>query len=705
MDQNSFRSMLNASAASASNVSKSKAYNRGSLLASGSSQANLRYLTTMCTRKPEPSTATFKPRKVNKPTDSKYRDRASERRGGVNEYAEVEGILQDFEKRTAGEDKDAVEEQRKYLGGDATHTVLVKGLDFALLEQNRARDEAREDLDDDLESAFLGKPTTTDIAPTTSDPPTDGTKKRTRAELLAELQRSRGANADSSQNAIKVPTREEELEALERAKQAGKFKPIGASSFAPVEKKKKKKKKVLTNGDAKVEPAAAKDNKGKEKDRRRDEGTGAQPQVPEGSSKQITSPQTKQLLPNETIPAEQSPAPAPPDSALVPTSAPHHLEEDVEDIDPFAEAGDYEPDYGDDSDAEGEKSPKETAQPPSSAATKRNWFNEPEPEPVALPVKPPNPPPQNPVETEEPDPLKPMRLEGLSSSAIPSISEFLAIDKEEEEREKKRARKEKKKKGGGVSITVFDSSSHHLVTALGNMSEISGRYVLFHTSECSSVLPLVALRALKILHGVVLCDFRETTRKQGPNYERLFKANSLAQFPALITPEGSAMTEMTAIILYLQDRHAKGTFWDIHGLTPLQLAAFYRWLVSIPANLYSALTIGKFPSRFVRIPADGGVDQQPVGSWIATAAHARRAEMWATMKLNVSESLGDGRFVLGILHCTFLDVLLALIAHFMRHAGDDSAWLPKACSKLFKSAMATLEIDVVRDTFTESRFT
>ncbi|KAG8706848.1 hypothetical protein FRC08_000827 [Ceratobasidium sp. 394] len=403
----------------------------------------------MCIRKPEVSEATFKPRKVKKPTDSRYRDRALERREGVNEYAEVEGILRDFEERTAGEDKDTVEEQRKYLGGDATHTVLVKGLDFALLEQNRARDQAPEGLDDDLESAFLGKPTTTDTIPTTSDPPTNGAKKRTRAELLAELQRSREADAGSSQNAARAPTREEELAALERAKQAGKFKPIGASSFAPVEKKKKKKKKTLTSGDAKGGPAAAKNEKGKGEDSGRDGSVSAQPQVSEASSKQTTSPQTKDLLSNETATTQQPSAPAPPESTPVPISVSPHLEEDVEDVDPFADAGDYEPDYGGDSDAEGEKSPKETAQPPSSVPTKRNWFNEPEPEPVAPPVKPPTPPPQKPMETEEPEPLKPKRLEGLSSSAMPSVSEFLAMDKEAEEREKKRARKEKQKKGGG----------------------------------------------------------------------------------------------------------------------------------------------------------------------------------------------------------------------------------------------------------------
>ena len=54
-------------------------------------------------------------------------------------------------------DKETLEEQRKYLGGDADHTVLVKGLDFALLEQNRAKVAAEQGVEDDdaLEQVFL----------------------------------------------------------------------------------------------------------------------------------------------------------------------------------------------------------------------------------------------------------------------------------------------------------------------------------------------------------------------------------------------------------------------------------------------------------------------------------------------------------------------------------------------------------------------
>ena len=72
-----------------------------------------------------------------------------------------------------------VEEQRKYLGGDSQHTVLVKGLDFALLEQNRARVAAETAATEDvsLEQAFLES---------AAQP-----RKRTRADILRELIDSR----------------------------------------------------------------------------------------------------------------------------------------------------------------------------------------------------------------------------------------------------------------------------------------------------------------------------------------------------------------------------------------------------------------------------------------------------------------------------------------------------------------------------------
>ncbi|CAE6529645.1 unnamed protein product [Rhizoctonia solani] len=421
MDQDSFRLLLNSSkSSSGGGVVQSKAYNRGSLLTSGSSSV----------KSQEPSQTAFKPRKVKKAVDSQYRDRAAERRGGANEYAEVEGLLEDFEKRMGEEKREVIDEQRKYLGGDATHTILVKGLDFALLEQQRAREESRDDLDDDLESAFQGNPVGTS---STEEPSTEiqtHGKKRTRAELLAELKQSRGTH--ESQGA-KSSTKEEEIEALERAKQAGKFKPMGSSSFAPVEKKKKKKKKAIAE-EGKLQ---AKETTAYPPDASKQAASPAsiptQKPAITASTKEVVATQDSQSKSKET------PVPvAPPISVQAPAPS-----VEIDDADPFADAGEYEPDYGDD-DSDNETVPKDIPQPLAPVG-RRNWFNDPESIPEPELAKPPTPPPKQEVESE-PGSSRSTRLESLTSSAIPSISDFLAMDKEEEFREKKRARKEKNKK-------------------------------------------------------------------------------------------------------------------------------------------------------------------------------------------------------------------------------------------------------------------
>ncbi|XP_043924958.1 protein Red [Protopterus annectens] len=85
----------------------------------------------------------------------KYRDRARERRDGVNkDYEETELISTTANYRavgpTAEADKSAAEKRRqliqesKFLGGDMEHTHLVKGLDFALLQKVRAEIASKE---------------------------------------------------------------------------------------------------------------------------------------------------------------------------------------------------------------------------------------------------------------------------------------------------------------------------------------------------------------------------------------------------------------------------------------------------------------------------------------------------------------------------------------------------------------------------------
>nr|XP_058133211.1 protein Red-like [Dasypus novemcinctus] len=91
----------------------------------------------------------------------KYRDRAKERRDGVNKYyEETELIYTTANYRAVGPtgevNESAAEKRRqliqksKFLGGDMEHTHLVKGLDFALLQKVRADVASKEKEEEEL---------------------------------------------------------------------------------------------------------------------------------------------------------------------------------------------------------------------------------------------------------------------------------------------------------------------------------------------------------------------------------------------------------------------------------------------------------------------------------------------------------------------------------------------------------------------------
>ncbi|BEI88926.1 uncharacterized protein CcaverHIS019_0202880 [Cutaneotrichosporon cavernicola] len=153
----------------------------------------------------ESSGPTFAPRsQARKVQEPRYKDRAAIRRaGGDGEYKEVEHLLEEFERRKAeaGDDADKVEAQREYLGGDAEHSVLVKGLDYALLARRKAEieSETAAGMEDELEQLGQG---------------------------------IKGKDSDK-ENAVEVN---------KEKKKGNKFKSIGKEEAAPVEKSRKKSK-------------------------------------------------------------------------------------------------------------------------------------------------------------------------------------------------------------------------------------------------------------------------------------------------------------------------------------------------------------------------------------------------------------------------------------------------------------------------------
>jgi len=297
-----------------------------------------------------------------------------------------------------------VEEQRRYLGGDSDHSILVKGLDFALLEQNRARLASSQSKQDDeaLEEVF---------AETISTPSTSSSKKRSRKDIIKELKEQR-ANSDVSEQ----PNRET---TTEKQPDTSKFRPIGFKPIGASTKNKAKKERSRDGGEPKKKKRKVKPSATDQK------ANGTPPPVPQAET---------------STPGPRKSHPEP--------------EAEVEDFDIFADAGEYKGvDLGSDDshDEEPGKSRHITPrqEPPAESAIvppRSGWFdNAAEPEPEKLPTPGPSKPAAAVPAEAEGEEEEAGRLAPLTTSAIPSIRDFLAMDEAVEKEEKRRARKEKKK--------------------------------------------------------------------------------------------------------------------------------------------------------------------------------------------------------------------------------------------------------------------
>jgi len=300
----------------------------------------------------------------------------------------------------------------------------VKGLDFALLEQNKARSLNSADDDESLEKAFLAA---------SSGEPSTVPKKRTREDLIRELKEKRGSKP--TEDASMSKTAEPESRLLEEAKQKGKFKPIGFKPIGDGDTKKKTKKKVETEG---------KNGERKKKKRK-----------VEVASKDVNGTAVDASEKGSMLPP---PVPSKALETLPPAvSEPESLDED---FNIFADVGEYEG-IGLESDDDDYDNPKKssdvnTPQEAEVPNIHRRWIGTDEPEytPSANPPEllqkdstEPSVSHSLPPEGEEEE-EQPTRLVPLASSTLPSIKEFLAMEKAAGSYGKKKKGKDKKKSGG-----------------------------------------------------------------------------------------------------------------------------------------------------------------------------------------------------------------------------------------------------------------
>ncbi|KAF7314593.1 Glutathione S-transferase [Mycena kentingensis (nom. inval.)] len=238
------------------------------------------------------------------------------------------------------------------------------------------------------------------------------------------------------------------------------------------------------------------------------------------------------------------------------------------------------------------------------------------------------------------------------------------------------------------------------------MTSPPGKYVLFHAEGVSSTAIELAFKVLlqPNEYEIVELDWMATTHEKSnaedANVKRMKAANPLMQFPTVIAPDGSVLTELVAIFLYLLDQHGANSSWGPALLHPAQRAAFFRWMLVVSNQFYPTLPILDFPERYITVPADAPVSQEEGQKWVKDTVSQRRKDAFLLLENEFfakTPRASERQFALGTEKPTFLDVYLALIVHYAPHPRP--TWIIENCPQLIASVRETVKVPEVHEVF------
>ena len=160
----------------------------------------------------------------------------------------------------------------------------------------------------------------------------------------------------------------------------------------------------------------------------------------------------------------------------------------------------------------------------------------------------------------------------------------------------------------------------------------------------------VPVEATLLLLGQPYAVVEAPTWEGAAEQAKVAGVNPLKQIPTLVTADGETITESAAILIWLADRHPEA------GLAPAVdsplRAQFLRWMVFVPAAIYSLFWVRDDPSRLV------GPDAAQQAA-VKAATAERIAECWAVME----RQLTPGRYLLGDA-LTVLDLYVAVVSRW-----------------------------------------
>lgn len=173
---------------------------------------------------------------------------------------------------------------------------------------------------------------------------------------------------------------------------------------------------------------------------------------------------------------------------------------------------------------------------------------------------------------------------------------------------------------------------------------MSDRFTVYGALGSGSVPVEAALTLLGLPYDVV----EGATWTNDPEaLARVEKVNPLKQVPALVLPNGEVMTESAAMLIWLADRHGR---LAPEPDSPLR-AAYLRWMVYVPAAIYSMFWIRDDPSRLSPGPEHNAYVKERTGE--------RILDCWRMMDSQIE----PGAFLVGD-SLTVLDLYVAVISRW-----------------------------------------
>lgn len=146
----------------------------------------------------------------------------------------------------------------------------------------------------------------------------------------------------------------------------------------------------------------------------------------------------------------------------------------------------------------------------------------------------------------------------------------------------------------------------------------------------------------------------------GPSRDRLLAVDAMAQVPALILPDGTAMTESAAIALHLAEAYPEAELAPRPGGP--ERARYLRRLVWLMANVYPTFTYGDYPERWAPAAAEE----------LKAATDAHRERLWRRLEAEAGSGpwVLEGRF-------SALDIYVGVMSRWRPGRAWFDAWCPK----------------------------